>query len=486
MARTVATELKGDEETAFEHCPHPGASLVGRPVRKLFEDPEVPEEFRRYHGAVTGVRPHDTFQQVYVVRYDDGEEEELTFEELMPVLEGSLEGTVPRDVLDSAGRMSFSRVKLLRAGIGKGNTFRGVHAGTDAMGRHGFIGCVTDDSGIEHCFAFTFPIRAGAAAAHDLLVRRILAGGVKVTTKPNFPDVSWADLCGVMLFGARDEHFPPLPSPPPALPPTTEPPVKKKKRDPKAPHCEYVGNRLYDSQLGVTCHWCRQKTVEVHAICTRRECAEQVTPNGEIRARLPVAFCGPCLKNRNGEDVVAAVASGTWICPKCRGSCGPGCDGCCNCGPCRRRKGLPHTGQLAPEARERGFTNAHDYLVHLATGESQVELLRRKKSHWWGAWLIAPGERSSPSATMSLPTPPGRAPPIDEELSERAVAADGAGLAVPANRILASAVGSTTAAVADVRHALENARDMMMEGMISESEFDEMKARILRTFTAAA
>ena len=170
MARTVATELKGDEETAFEHCPHPGASLVGRPVRKLFEDPEVPEEFRRYHGAVTGVRPHDTFQQVYVVRYDDGEEEELTFEELMPVLEGSLEGTVPRDVLDSAGRMSFSRVKLLRAGIGKGNTFRGVHAGTDAMGRHGFIGCVTDDSGIEHCFAFTFPIRAGAAAAHDLLV----------------------------------------------------------------------------------------------------------------------------------------------------------------------------------------------------------------------------------------------------------------------------------------------------------------------------
>ena len=160
MARTVATELKGDEETAFEHCPHPGASLVGRPVRKLFEDPEVPEEFRRYHGAVTGVRPHDTFQQVYVVRYDDGEEEELTFEELMPVLEGSLEGTVPRDVLDSAGRMSFSRVKLLRAGIGKGNTFRGVHAGTDAMGRHGFIGCVTDDSGIEHCFAFTFPIRA--------------------------------------------------------------------------------------------------------------------------------------------------------------------------------------------------------------------------------------------------------------------------------------------------------------------------------------
>lgn len=486
MARTVATEVGGDEETALERCPHPGTSLVGRAVRKLFEDPEVPEGFRRYRGAVTGVRPHDTFQQVYVVRYDDEEEEELTFEELMPVLEGTLEGAVPRDVLDSAGKMSFNRVKLLRAGIGPGHPFRGVHASTDAMGRRGFLGCVTDDSGTEHCFAFMFPIRAGAAAAHDVLVRRILAGGVKVTTKPNFPDVSWADLCGVMLFGAREEHFPPQPPPPPAPPPTTEPPAKKKKRDPKAPHREYVGNRLYDSRLGLTCHWCRQKTVEAHAICTRRECAEQVTPKGEIRARLPVAFCGPCLKNRNGEDVVAATASGAWICPKCRGSCGPGCDGCCNCGPCRRRKGLPHTGQLAPEARERGFTNVHDYLVHMDTGESQVELLRRKKSHWWGAWLIAPGERPPPGAARVVPSPPARAPPINEEASERAEAADGSGLAEPQTRVLASAAGSTTAAVTDVRHALENAREMMMEGLISESEFDEMKARVLRTFAAAA
>ena len=82
---------------------------MGRPVRKLFEDPEVPEEFRRYHGAVTGVRPHDTFQQVYVVRYDDGEEEELTFEELMPVLEG-----LPR--APSRGTSSTARAGCPSAG----------------------------------------------------------------------------------------------------------------------------------------------------------------------------------------------------------------------------------------------------------------------------------------------------------------------------------------------------------------------------------
>ena len=239
MARTVATELKGDEETAFEHCPHPGASLVGRPVRKLFEDPEVPEEFRRYHGAVTGVRPHDTFQQVYVVRYDDGEEEELTFEELMPVLEGSLEGTVegrPRqrgqDVLQP-GETSQSRHR-------KGQHLsrrprRNRRHGTPRLHR-------LRDGRLGHraLLRFHVPHPRRSCCRDDLLVRRILAGGVKVTTKPNFPDVSWADLCGVMLFGARDEHFPPLPSPPPALPPTTEPPVKKKKRDPKAPETAKV------------------------------------------------------------------------------------------------------------------------------------------------------------------------------------------------------------------------------------------------------
>ena len=92
--------------------------------------------------------------------------------------------------------MSFSRVKLLRAGIGKGNTFRGVHAGTDAMGRHGFIGCVTDDSGIEHCFAFTFPIRAGAAAGARPPRAADPRRGRQGHHQAKLSDVSWADLCG--------------------------------------------------------------------------------------------------------------------------------------------------------------------------------------------------------------------------------------------------------------------------------------------------
>jgi hypothetical protein len=70
------------------------------------------------------------------------------------------------------------------------------------------------------------------------------------------------------------------------------------------------GGRLYDSVLGQTCHWCRQKTVELHVKC--RDCT--------------IRFCGPCLLNRNGERIREELCEGVhWVCPKCRGGCGPGC-----------------------------------------------------------------------------------------------------------------------------------------------------------------
>lgn len=71
------------------------------------------------------------------------------------------------------------------------------------------------------------------------------------------------------------------------------------------------GGRLYDSALGKTCHWCRQKTVEHHVKC--RECN--------------INYCGPCLQNRMGENIREELAEGVrWLCPKCRNGCGPGCD----------------------------------------------------------------------------------------------------------------------------------------------------------------
>ena len=118
----------------------------------------------------------------------------------------------------------------------------------------------------------------------------------------------------------------------------------------------------------------------------------------------------------------------------------PAVTGAATAGRADGEKGLPHTGQLAPEARERGFTcSAAIISCTWPRGESQVELLRRKKSHWWGAWLIAPGERSSPNATMSFPRRPDERRPSTRN-SRSGCRRPEARLAVPANRILASAV----------------------------------------------
>ncbi|KAL4422435.1 hypothetical protein ABPG75_008632 [Micractinium tetrahymenae] len=142
------------------------------------------------------------------------------------------------------------------------------------------------------------------------------------------------------------------------------------------------GGRVYDSKYGVTCHWCRQKTLEEHVTCTHPDC-------GGGR-RLPVSFCKLCLKNRHGEDIAQAEASGQWVCPRCRGSCGEGCTTCCNCGPCRKAAGLAPTHQIINLARAAGFDNVHDYLVHQKTGESADQIAERKRQAAWGAWLDIP------------------------------------------------------------------------------------------------
>ncbi len=140
------------------------------------------------------------------------------------------------------------------------------------------------------------------------------------------------------------------------------------------------GGRIYDSENGVTCHWCRQKTLEDHVVCTSDNCSGG--------SKLPVSFCRMCLWNRHGENVYDAIAGGTWVCPRCRGGCGEGCTSCCNCGPCRKKNGLSPTHQMVKLARTSGFDNVHDYLIHIKTGESASKISKRKLEFEWGQWLL--------------------------------------------------------------------------------------------------
>ncbi|CAG8828371.1 5012_t:CDS:2, partial [Racocetra persica] len=102
----------------------------------------------------------------------------------------------------------------------------------------------------------------------------------------------------------------------------------------------FYGGRIYDSEIGTTCHQCRQKTIEEKVQCTN------VLENGML---CKVMMDERCLIGRYGETLEEARSSGEWNCPKCRGVC--------NCSFCRRKKGLPATGILKHLALAKGYNS---------------------------------------------------------------------------------------------------------------------------------
>nr|XP_028607420.1 cell division cycle-associated 7-like protein isoform X3 [Podarcis muralis] len=107
-----------------------------------------------------------------------------------------------------------------------------------------------------------------------------------------------------------------------------------------------VKDKIYDKVLGSTCHQCRQKTIDTKTVCRNEGC-------GGVRGQ----FCGPCLRNRYGEDVKAALLDPDWFCPPCRGIC--------NCSYCRKRDGRCATGMLIHLAKFYGHDNVKEYLESL-------------------------------------------------------------------------------------------------------------------------
>ncbi|CAG8434365.1 1972_t:CDS:2 [Ambispora gerdemannii] len=105
------------------------------------------------------------------------------------------------------------------------------------------------------------------------------------------------------------------------------------------------GGRIYDSELGTTCHQCRQKTIEEKIRCTNE------LEEGQM---CRVMLDERCLVGRYGENLEEARRTGEWICPKCRDIC--------NCSFCRRKKGLQPTGLLKSIALRKGFKSVRHFL----------------------------------------------------------------------------------------------------------------------------
>ncbi|XP_017712472.1 PREDICTED: cell division cycle-associated protein 7 isoform X4 [Rhinopithecus bieti] len=110
--------------------------------------------------------------------------------------------------------------------------------------------------------------------------------------------------------------------------------------------CSNSREKIYNRSLGSTCHQCRQKTIDTKTNCRNPDC-------WGVRGQ----FCGPCLRNRYGEEVRDALLDPNWRCPPCRGIC--------NCSFCRQRDGRCATGVLVYLAKYHGFGNVHAYLKSL-------------------------------------------------------------------------------------------------------------------------
>ena len=106
---------------------------------------------------------------------------------------------------------------------------------------------------------------------------------------------------------------------------------------------ERVADKRYDSVNGTSCHQCRQKTDDLKTFCRSDTCIG-------IRGQ----FCGPCLRNRYGEDAKKALMDPNWICPPCRDIC--------NCSFCMKKRGMRCTGILIHLAREKGFEDVKTFL----------------------------------------------------------------------------------------------------------------------------
>ncbi|GAB6021189.1 Cell division cycle-associated protein 7, variant 3 [Chamberlinius hualienensis] len=104
-----------------------------------------------------------------------------------------------------------------------------------------------------------------------------------------------------------------------------------------------TSDKIHDAN-GTCCHQCRQKTRDQKTVCRAKDCFG-------VRGQ----FCGPCLRNRYGEDVAEALQDPKWECPPCRDIC--------NCSFCRERVGKSCTGILIHTARKKGFNNVKDFLI---------------------------------------------------------------------------------------------------------------------------
>jgi hypothetical protein len=167
------------------------ALLLGREVRKLFPWPKSPEVC---DGEVTGFRPDPSWGTTYTVLFKHGSQE-LVYEELLPILRetAAQPSAVPCEVADlMKGAHNYRGYKEM------------IGVEENANYTHAFSGSASNPKTKQtRTFDFLFRARYGAAAAHDLLVRRMRDSMPEYEYESlNYPCATWSQLCAMILTSA--------------------------------------------------------------------------------------------------------------------------------------------------------------------------------------------------------------------------------------------------------------------------------------------
>ncbi|KAI3785262.1 hypothetical protein L1987_44378 [Smallanthus sonchifolius] len=166
---------------------------------------------------------------------------------------------------------------------------------------------------------------------------------------------------------------------------TSDNPSSQPQKRNSNPGVRVIRGRIYDSQNGMTCHQCRQKTYAVYVNCKNQAKAKPCT----------VKYCRTCLLNRYGEKVEDVELLEKWDCPKCKGVC--------NCSICMKKRGHQPTGMVALMAKASGFSSVSDMID--AKGAQNVSNYKRVKETTASLRKLAtPGE----GIVIKSPKNPGK------------------------------------------------------------------------------
>ena len=202
----------------------PTQSLLGLRVSRAYTIPGNVGP-QKDLGKVACVHVEDEhWCEAFDVMFDEDDDEDgMTFEELLLILAADHDRkaqvspetwALARGILTLADPMQAVRQFRVRS---RGFTGFSTLANPDRPDR--FEAKIQDASGGKHHFAFHFPTRWGAAAAHECLARRLefFGPGVKAGTRRNFSlETPWEALVGILIAGAEWKATPePEPEPEP-------------------------------------------------------------------------------------------------------------------------------------------------------------------------------------------------------------------------------------------------------------------------------